>query len=66
MKTWNWAEDGTKILGTTAAIVAGLVLIPDLIPDAHLPWWKAVNVVLGVLTLQRGYANTAAARGPAP
>jgi hypothetical protein len=58
MKVWNWTEDGTKILGSAAAIVAGIVVIPDLIPLAHLPYWKAANVALGVLTVQRGYTNT--------
>lgn len=58
MKVWTWADDGTKILGTAAAIVAGIVVIPDLIPLAQLPYWKAANVVLGVLTIQRGYTNT--------
>lgn len=55
-----WAGHGTKVLGTLAAIVAGLLLVPDLIPAAHMKFWQAANVVLGVLTVQRGFANSQA------
>jgi hypothetical protein len=50
---------GTKVLGTVATIVAGLVIVPDLIPVAHVKWWHAANVVLGALTIKRGFYNGA-------
>lgn len=53
-----WANHGTKILGTASTIVAGFVTIPNLIPHNHLPYWAAANIVLGALTVQRGYANS--------
>ncbi|MDW8258598.1 MAG: hypothetical protein RML32_04070 [Gammaproteobacteria bacterium] len=53
-----WIHHGTKILGTLATIVAGLVTIPGLIPDGHKPYWAAVNVILGALTVGRGFENS--------
>lgn len=53
-----WENHGTKYLGTAAAIVAGVITIPDLIPADHHKWWSLANVVLGVLTLRRGYTNS--------
>ena len=55
--TW-WDDHGTKILGTLASILSGLILIPDLIAPTHLKWWQAANVVLGVLVLRRGFENS--------
>jgi len=56
-----WRLHGTKILGYAQGIVAGLVVIPDLIPPPHLKWWLAINVVLAVFTVKRGHTNSAAA-----
>lgn len=53
-----WAGHGTKLLGTASAIVAGLILVPDLIATAHMRWWQAANVILGVLTVRRGFDNS--------
>lgn len=53
-----WRSHGTKVLGTISAIVAGFVLVPDLIPATDMKWWQAANVVLGVLTVQRGFTNS--------
>lgn len=54
-----WNGHGTKILGTTAVIVNGLLLIPDLIAPGHSKYWQAANVVLGALTVNRGFTNSA-------
>lgn len=53
-----WKAHGTKILGTASAIVGGLILVPELIPALHMKWWQAVNVVLGALTVRRGFTNS--------
>lgn len=53
-----WVLHGTKILGAGQAIISGFVAISGLIPDAHMKYWLAANVVLGALTLQRGFTNT--------
>jgi hypothetical protein len=55
-----WADHGTKILGTLQTIVTGLVLIENLIPEAHEPYWQAAAVVLGAMTINRGFTNTRA------
>lgn len=52
-----WASHGTRILGTLSSICAGLILVPDLIPVPDKPFWTAANVILGVLTIQRGNSN---------
>lgn len=53
-----WNSHGTKLLGTAAAIVASLLLVPDLIPADHMKWWQAANAVLGALTVKRGFVNS--------
>lgn len=60
-----WDSHGTRILGSAASIVAGLVLIPDLIPPEQKPYWAAANLVLGVLTVGRGNNNAKRARAAA-
>jgi hypothetical protein len=52
-----WDSHGTRILGSLSSIVAGLILIPNLIPEAHQPYWAAANLVLGVITVGRGQSN---------
>jgi hypothetical protein len=54
----KWKADGTKMLGTLTTIISGFILIPDLIPKGNLKWWAATNVVLGALTIKRGYDNS--------
>lgn len=56
----QWSAHGTKWLGTAAAIVASLLLVPELIPVAQVKWWQAANAVLGVLTVRRGFTNSRA------
>jgi hypothetical protein len=54
-----WGSHGTKILGSTAAVAAALLVTPDLVPPGSFQ--KALqfaNVVLGVLTVQRGFTNS--------
>ncbi len=53
-----WKDHGTKILGTLSTIVAGLSVIPNLISAQHQPYWTAASVVLGALTVQRGFSNS--------
>jgi len=55
-----WKRDGTKMLGTLQVIVTGLMAIEGLVPKDELKWWLAANVVLGALTIRRGYVNTKA------
>jgi hypothetical protein len=50
---------GTKILGYAQAILAGWLLIPGLFHPDNLKWAQAIGVVLGVLTVRRGYENSA-------
>lgn len=69
MKLWNWTDDGTKILGALVAIkdiAIGLIAIEGLIPTSYIKYVAALGVILGVLTVRRGIANTKAATLPAP
>lgn len=52
-----WRSHGTGILGFLTSFCAGAVLIPDLIPESHKPYWAAVNLALGLLTIQRSNTN---------
>ena len=54
-----WDSHGTKFLGTASVIVSGLVLIPDLISPGHTKYWQAANVILGAVTVNRGFTNSA-------
>jgi hypothetical protein len=54
-----WDEHGTKVLGSAAAIVAALLVTPDLIPPGTATKiLQAANIVLGVLTVRRGFTNS--------
>lgn len=55
-----WIAHGTKVLGAAQGIVAGLITVQGLIPPEHIPYWSAANIVLGVLTVQRGFTNSRA------
>lgn len=57
----EWTDHGTKILGSVTAILSGLLAIPDLVSPGHVKYWAAANVVLGVLTINRGFTNSASA-----
>lgn len=53
-----WADHGTKILGTVTAIIPGLLGIDGLIPAPQTKYWLAAGVVIGALTVQRGFNNS--------
>lgn len=54
-----WDSHGTKILGSTAAVVATLLAAPALIPaGAVFKALQIANIVLGVLTVKRGFTNS--------
>ena len=58
-----WTNHGTKVLGAVQAvqaIIVGLLGIQGLIPQADVKYWSAAGVVLGILTVRRGYQNSAA------
>jgi hypothetical protein len=55
--TRYWRSHGTRILATLTMICAGIPLINNLVPEAHQPYWQAVNLVLGAITFQRGTTN---------
>lgn len=54
----QWKKDGTKMLGTMQIIVSGLMVVDDLIPKDQFKYWAAANVILGALTIKRGYTNS--------
>lgn len=53
-----WRGHGTKILGGLAAIIPGLLGIDQLIPASQTKYWLAAGVVIGALTIQRGFSNS--------
>lgn len=57
----QWKKDGTKMLGTVGAIIPGLLAIDGLIPKGQQKYWLAALVVIGALTIKRGYTNSRAA-----
>lgn len=52
-----WHSHGTGILGFLASFCAGAVLIPNLVPATHTPYWAAANLALGLLTMNRSNTN---------
>jgi hypothetical protein len=55
---WIYNQHFTKILGSSTTILSGFIAIPDLISQPHLKYVAATNVILGVLTVNRGFTNT--------
>ena len=53
-----WASHGTKILGTAATIVSTALIIPELIPAAHMKYWLFANALLGGGVVKRGFTNS--------
>jgi 2-methylcitrate dehydratase PrpD len=54
-----WDSHGTKVLGSTAAIVAALLAAPALLPAGGIvKALQIANIVLGVLTVKRGFTNS--------
>lgn len=58
-----WDQHGTKLLGYAQAILAGWLLIPDLFPPGGIKYAQAAGVVLGALTVRRGYTNSSNSQG---
>lgn len=54
-----WDSHGTKLLGAAATIVSTALIIPDLIPDAHMKYWLFANALFGGVTVKRGFDNSA-------
>ena len=54
-----WRGHGTKILGSATALIPTLLAIDDLIPPAQRKWWLTAAALLGVLTVNRGFTNSA-------
>jgi hypothetical protein len=52
-----WDARGTAILGFLTSFVAGIVVIPNLIPPERAPYWAAANLALGLLTMKRSNTN---------
>jgi len=63
MTTRYWKNHGTKILGTAQIIVSGFAGVSGLIPADHVKYWLAANIVLGALTVNRGFENTKTIKG---
>ena len=57
-----WKKHGTKMLGSATALVNGWQAIPGLVAAGNLKWWQAIGVALGVMTVNRGFTNTANAK----
>jgi hypothetical protein len=54
-----WDSHGTKVLGTSAAVVAALLAAPALITSVTvIKVLQVANIVLGVLTVKRGFTNS--------
>jgi hypothetical protein len=63
----TWINHGTKLLGfagvvVSSALAANSVLPPDhpLISVEQLKWFVFANLVLGALTVKRGFSNSKA------
>ncbi len=57
-----WKAHGTKVLGYVQAaqgVIAGFLAIQGLIPPAAVPYLAGLNVVLGAITVKRGFTNSA-------
>jgi hypothetical protein len=52
-----WASHGTKLLGLAQGTIAAVAGVTGIIPEHQLKYWLAAS---GVLTVWRGYVNTAA------
>lgn len=59
-----WRDHGTKVLGSSQAVISGFIAISGLIPPENVKYWLAANVVIGAMTVQRGFTNTRNAQEP--
>jgi hypothetical protein len=53
-----WNQHGTKLLGSGTGLLSGFLAIPGLISAPHVKYWAATNVVLSIITVNRGYVNS--------
>ncbi len=53
-----WKAHGTKLLGAAATIVAGALVTPDLVPVKYVPYLHFANLLLGAVTVKRGFTNS--------
>lgn len=53
-----WKSSGTKVLGYISGAIPGMLLIPDLVPPSQQKWFLLASLLLGGLTVKRGYTNT--------
>jgi hypothetical protein len=56
-----WRGHGTKIIGFAQGTIAALAGVTGVIPDSQLKYWLGVSAVL---TVWRGFSNTAATPSP--
>lgn len=55
----QWHKDGTKMLGTLGTILPGTLLIDGLVPPEMRKWVLLADLIIGAVTIKRGYTNTA-------
>jgi hypothetical protein len=68
----TWTYHGTKLLGLATTIVSSAIAanaaIPDgqekLIAPGQMKWFILANLVLGALTVKRGFSNSKAQTQP--
>jgi len=53
-----WRANGTKVLGYAQATLPALIAVPDLFPPSAKPYLLGVGILLGGLTVMRGYENS--------
>lgn len=49
----------TKALGVIGAVIPGMLGIDGLIQPVHTKYWLAAGVIVGALTVGRGFQNSA-------
>lgn len=70
----TWIDHGTKLLGlativVSSALSANAMIQPGqspLIPPDHMKWFLLANVLLGALTVKRGFTNSNSQTPPSP
>lgn len=53
-----YRRHGTKLLGTAQVIVASAIAVPGLVPTTMDKYLVFLNLVLGGMTVKRGFTNT--------
>lgn len=53
-----WIDShATKLLGLATLVVSSALIVPELIPAAHMKYWLFANALLGGSTVGRGYVT---------